>query len=451
MTQATAQPIATARFDANGHLVEADARLSSMNAVAGGAPGAPFAIPAIAAIVRLSHRLGIAIARHVTVADGDDDVELLVRAEPEEAGVRLSVAGWQLHVTGDALVTRARRHADFVRADAEWRWEVDAQLRLRFVSPDPASNIDPAVLIGAPLTRLFTLSEDSSGNVPILEALAAQTPFDAQPAAVRATGARVMLSGTPILDAGGRFGGFAGGVRTGNAQAETSQSSGEGFGDIFGTRLDKALRLPLGRIVANADSIAERLDGPLAEEYADYASDIAAAGRHLLGLVDDLVDLQAIERPDFEARREEIDLADVAARAAGLLSVRATEARVTIDRSGLNLVLPASGEFRRALQVMVNLIANAVRYSPEGGAVVLTGERDGDLVRVSVIDSGKGVAADDQSRIFEKFARVDPGEPGGSGLGLYISRRLARAMGGEISVDSVPGEGARFTFELPAS
>ncbi len=447
MIAATA-PVATARFDADGRLIEADDRLSSLNADAGGSPGAPFAVPAIAAIVRLTHRLGIAIARQVTVADGDEDAELLVRAEPEGDGVRLSVAGWRLHATGDALVTRARRDADFVRADADWLWEVDAQLRLRFVSPLGDTNIDGAALIGAPLTRLFTLIEDDGGELPILEALAAQSRFEGQTATVRPGGRRVTLSGSPIIDAGGRFAGFLGAAREEHAAAPAAHPAG-GFGDIFGTRLDRALRLPLGRIVANADSIAERIEGPLAEQYADYASDIAAAGRHLLGLVDDLVDLQAIERPDFEARREEIDLADVAARAAGLLSVRAAEAKVAIDRTGLGEPLPASGEFRRALQVMVNLIGNAVRYSPEGSAILLTGERAGDFVRVTVADRGKGIAPDDQARIFEKFARVDPSEPGGSGLGLYISRRLARAMGGDITVESVPSEGARFTFALP--
>ena len=74
----------------------------------------------------------------------------------------------------------------------------------------------------------------------------------------------------------------------------------------------------------------------------------------------------------------------------------------------------------------------------------------GKTVAIIVADQGKGIAADDQARIFEKFERVDPSEPGGSGLGLYIARRLARAMGGDISVDSAPGQGARFTFSLPA-
>ena len=80
---------------------------------------------------------------------------------------------------------------------------------------------------------------------------------------------------------------------------------------------------------------------------------------------------------------------------------------------------------------------------------VLPGRR-GEQVALTVTDQGKGVAAADQARIFDKFVRVDPGEPGGSGLGLYIARRLARAMGGDLSVESAPGEGARFTLTLPA-
>ena len=110
--------------------------------------------------------------------------------------------------------------------------------------------------------------------------------------------------------------------------------------------------------------------------------------------------------------------------------------------------LPATGEFRRALQVLVNLIGNAVRYSPAGGMVWIRAERDGDMRMRDRRRSGQGHRADDQARIFEKFGRVDPSEPGGSGLGLYIARRLARAMGGDITVDSAPGQGARFVFTL---
>jgi signal transduction histidine kinase len=111
--------------------------------------------------------------------------------------------------------------------------------------------------------------------------------------------------------------------------------------------------------------------------------------------------------------------------------------------------VPASGDFRRALQIMVNLIGNALRYSGEGGVVSVTVSRSGDTAEAIVADQGKGIAPEDQARIFEKFERVDPSEAGGNGLGLYIARRLARAMGGDLAVDSVPGDGARFTLSLP--
>jgi signal transduction histidine kinase len=168
----------------------------------------------------------------------------------------------------------------------------------------------------------------------------------------------------------------------------------------------------------------------------------------LLALVDDLVDLQAIERPDFRPETEEIDLADVARRAAGLLAVRAGERQVRIDGPASGESLPASGDFRRALQVVVNLLTNAIRYSPEGGQVWIRTDREGDLAALIIADQGKGISAGDQERIFEKFERIDPAEPGGTGLGLYIARRLARAMDGDLAVDSAPGQGARFTFTL---
>ena len=92
---------------------------------------------------------------------------------------------------------------------------------------------------------------------------------------------------------------------------------------------------------------------------------------------------------------------------------------------------------RRAVE---NLIGNAVRYSPEGASVWVRAERDG-VARLVVADQGKGIAAEDQARIFERFERVDTSEPGGTGLGLTISRRLARAMGGDVTVESAPGQG----------
>lgn len=449
-------PIAIGRLARDGRLMDAEPRLSDLNARAGGRQGAPLAVPPIAAIARLAQRLGIAVSRHVVAADGEDDLDLWVRAEPDDDGVRLEVSGWRPRAAWRGPADGARE-GDFLRADADWIWECDAAMRLTHVSIEAGARhgFDAGKMLGQPLTMLFALEADDEGALPILTAAAEQARFAGQVAELRGTGRRVRLSASPRLDAQARFAGFTGSVEMIGAEAGGApDASGDpaasaAFTGEFGQRLDRALRRPLSRIIANADSISAQLDGPLRADYADYAGDIAHAGRHLLSLVEDLADLTAVEREDFTVEAEAIDLADIARRAAGLLAVRAAEAQVQIDKPKPDETLPVTGEFRRVLQIMVNLIGNALRYSPPGGSVWIRLEREGALGCVIVADQGKGIAVADQQRIFEKFGRVDPTEPGGSGLGLYIARRLARAMGGDLIVDSAPGQGARFVLTLP--
>ncbi len=447
---------AFAHLDTAGRLIEADARLLELNARAGGAKGAGFAVPEIAGMARLAGRLGIGIARAIVVADGDDDLDLWVRADPEDGGVMIAASGWRARPAWVSKASPAERASDFTRAGADWLWETDAALRITHITLDAGlrEGFDAAAMLGAPLTTLFALTEDAGGAMPILDAVAGHFAFDEQPADVRGTGRAVRLSATPRADAHGRFAGYIGAVRAVDAPVPpvvAAVPEDTSFPPSFGERLGTALRAPLGRIIANADTMSAQIEGPLAPDYAGYAVDIANAGRHLLGLVDDLADLAAVERDDFRTLVEPVDLADVARRAAGLLSVRASGAEVRIDKPGFDEELPATGEFRRALQVLVNLIGNAVRYAPPGSVVWVRVSREGDRACVTVADQGKGIAVEDQARIFAKFGRVDPHEAGGSGLGLYISQRLARAMGGGISVESAPGAGARFTLWLPAA
>lgn len=441
----TMQPVVRGLVLASGVLGEADPWLADLNARAGGEIGAPLAVPQLAELVRLARRLETPISRGVIAADGERDIDLWVTAEPNGGDVRLTVTGWRQRALQAPAASEDARDADFVRAGADWLWETDAALHLTYVAvaPEVHDGRDIEALLGQPLTRLFAIDGANTGDPPILRALALRERFDDQPAVVRASGRTVRLAAAPRLDRSGHFAGFIGSARLDGTRSEVAAAN------VFSDRLDRALRGPLGAIIANADAIQGQLDGGLAENYVEYAGDIATAGRHLLGLVDDLVDLQAIERADFHVTAEAIDLADLARRAAGLLQVRASDKQVKIDRPAAGETMAASGEFRRALQILVNLIGNAVRYSPENSVVWVRAERIEGKAAVIVADQGKGIAPGDQARIFEKFARVDPDEPGGSGLGLYISRRLARAMGGDIAVDSAPGQGARFTLTLP--
>lgn len=445
------------RLDRDFHLVEADAALEGLHLRAGGAAGGVIAVPQIATIARLARRLGIVVSRGVIAADEDADLELWVRAEPAGEGVAIAIAGWAERPAASAFpATTIDREHDFIRAAADWLWETDEALKLTALSPGVVPSRES--MLGQPLTKLVTLAENDSGILPILDAIATQRRFDDQEGELRDGGGLVRLSAVPIFDTAGRFAGFRG-AAVGLAPATApALAAGPGDGivhdaaqaDAFGRRLDAALRQPLDRIISGAEHIRAQVDGPLRRDYANYAADIAAAGRHLLALVDDLVDLQAIERPDFAPAIERLDLVDVTRRAAGLLGVKAADANVRIDRPTSDEALPAQGDFRRALQVLVNIIGNAVRHSPAGGSVWLRCERQGQYAVVTVADQGRGIDPADHARIFEKFERLHPGDGAGTGVGLYIARRLARAMGGDLTVESALGQGARFVFTLPA-
>ena len=447
------------RLDAELRLVEAEPRLAALQRSAGGEIGGPLAVPQIATLARLARRLGITISRPAVAAEDEGDLDLWVRAQPSGGGIDLVVSGWTERPPRDpAPASEAERQSDFLRAAADWVWETDAGLCFTSLSPAAAAAAGrPArELIGRQLTRLFRLIEEAEGELPILTALAEQRRFEGQLVELReGRGGRYRLAGVPLIDGRGRFAGFRGsatrveGVAPSVAPEPPPVPEAPVETGAFGRRLNEALRAPLARIISDAETIGTRAEGPIRGDYAGYAEDIAAAGRHLLSLVDDLVDLQAIERPDFRPEAEEIDLADVARRAAGLLAVRAADKGVRIDAPAATDALLVTGEFKRALQVVMNLLTNAIRHSPDGGQIWVRTDREGDLGALIVADQGRGIAPEDQARIFEKFERLDPADGAGTGLGLYIARRLARFMGGDIAVDSAPGQGARFTFTLP--
>lgn len=446
----------SARLDGDGRLVAASARLGVLNGRAGGGLGAPLAVPQLAMLARLAATLKMPVSRGVIVADGSRDFDLSARAEPQEDGVALAITSWTERQTRSSWLMAQPDPATALADALDWQWETDAKLMLTGLtfSPDEAGGLLPADVIGQPLTRLVRLIEDDDGDLPILSALAEGRSFDGQRVVRRdRPDIEYVLAGTRRIGADAGFAGFSGTaqVLVAPIAVEVANDAALGATPDLSERLAQALRAPLDRIITRADTIGAQADGPLRRDYADYAGDIASAGRHLLALVDDLADLQAVEAPGFVIAGEPVDLADVARRAAGLLGVRAVDKQVRIDRPDPDEVLMAQGDFRRVLQILVNLLGNAVRYTPPGGMVWLRTERDADTAVVVIADQGKGIDPADHARVFDKFERVDPSEAGGSGLGLYISRRLARAMGGDITLDSAPGQGARFVLTLPVA
>lgn len=444
------------RIDRSGVLVSADAPLLRLQQRAGAGLDKPLALPHLARLVALAQRLHRDISRPLYAADDHSDIHAIVRITPDADGASLEISDWR---TRPVMQPQVPVIADSAAVPQSWTWECDQQLRLVALHAAPDAPPIPDGWEGRSLSELFELQPDEDGRFPVLRALARQSRFESQ--RVQAAGIAMTLSGEALFDATGRFTGFRGLAVVAEGQVPAEPKGGgalvdPAFGSLplsdpqFGRRIDGALRGPLSRIIATAETISGQFDGPIRADYARYAGDIAHAGRHLLGLVDDLADLQNIERPGFKAAADEIDLGDLARRAVGLLGMKAEEKGIRIDAPRTDDRAPATGEFRRVLQVLLNLLGNAIRYSPDNSQIWIRVDRDGDRAMVTVADQGQGIDAEQQAVVFEKFERLGRTDSGGSGLGLYIARRLARAMDGELTVDSAPGQGARFTLSLPA-
>ena len=202
------------------------------------------------------------------------------------------------------------------------------------------------------------------------------------------------------------------------------------------------LRTPLTSIRGYAEGIE---DGTI--EPADAAAVVGREADRLERLVGDLLALARLRQGVLEVRREPVDLAAVAREAEERLRPQAAEAAVTVRVQAGEA--RATADHGRALQVVSNLLENAIRVSPEGGQVTV--EASPGLVRVG--DEGPGIPEEEIPRAFERFhlrARAGRGSPGGAGLGLAIARELSEAMGGGVEVENLPAQGARFTVRLPS-
>jgi signal transduction histidine kinase len=220
----------------------------------------------------------------------------------------------------------------------------------------------------------------------------------------------------------------------------------------FLANMSHELRTPLNAIIGFSDVLLQRMFGELNEQQADYLQDIRSSGSHLLTLINDILDLSKIE-----AGRMELEAAPFSLVAA--LDNAVTLVRERAQSHGIKLTLDVSPDVdtivadeRKLKQIVVNLLANAVKFTPDGGAVTLGARRENGEIRLAVRDSGIGIAPEDQERIFEEFQQAShQGERSreGTGLGLALSKRMVELHGGTITVESAPGKGSTFTVALP--
>jgi signal transduction histidine kinase len=221
----------------------------------------------------------------------------------------------------------------------------------------------------------------------------------------------------------------------------------------FLANMSHELRTPLNAILALSELLSDEVTGPLDnDEQRNQIQMIHQSGENLLRLISDVLDLSKIEAGRMEIRYEETDIQKSVQRAAeqmrGLAVNKGIDYRLRLEGDGVVWV-----DADRIRQVMANLVANALKFTERGFVeIVSVLDLDGDQLTISVRDSGIGISSENHERIFQEFRQVDGSTSrkfGGTGLGLAISRRLARLMGGDVSITSEAGKGSLFTFQLP--
>ncbi|NVJ96846.1 MAG: PAS domain-containing protein [Alphaproteobacteria bacterium] len=435
-------------------------------------------------IVSISGRDRVFLGRHTPVKN--------------ERGEIIAIAGTYEDVTvqvrgiEEANRTQAR-FQDFARASSDWFFECDADMRIRSLSERFTAIVgQPASLfIGSKFEQFGRFEENLEKRFEGAQAIRMRKPFREQLFVITEPSGGEMkfhLSAVPVFDRqSGDFRGYRGvgmDVTARYVQAAEAEHIRRNLETLLkeltrkNMALDEAteqattalrakneflaamsheLRTPLNAIIGFAEAFESETFGDLDTAYVGYATDIRKSGQHLLGLINDILDVAVIESGGLSLNIDEQELGQLLTKAVHMNIDAARQKRLEV--SGLDVVtdLCVKADDRRTTQILVNLLSNAIKFTPEGGAIGLEVEAQEHLgkVAITVWDTGIGISEEHAEHVFEKFHQVTEHiysrTQEGTGLGLHISRELARKMEGDITLESTVGAGSRFTVLLPVS
>jgi PAS domain S-box-containing protein len=357
------------------------------------------------------------------------------------------------------------RFGDFVEASSDWFWEMDGDLRFRYFS-DRFTAVS-----GVPESRLLGRTREEDGNPGAspedwerhLADLHAHRPFrNFVHPRVKADGTTVWLSinGVPIFE-NDRFAGYRGTGSDVTRQREIEEQlrslreeaeRANRAKSEFLAAMSHDLRTPLNAILGFADMIRSETFGELGPKYREYGEDIHASGEVLLNLVGEVLDLSAIESGRYAVEDDDVDFHKVAGDIRRMLAPRAEAAGVRLSARVDQGCDPFLTDERAVHQILQNLTANAVKFTPPGGMVGVTVTVKDATATLEIRDSGAGMSPDEVNRMLEPFSKGDPSPfvtEDGWGLGLSIVRSLVTLLGGRLDIRSALGRGTTVTVVLP--
>ncbi len=224
--------------------------------------------------------------------------------------------------------------------------------------------------------------------------------------------------------------------------------------DEFLANMSHELRTPLNSILGRSQALQEEIYGPLTPKQAEALQGVEESGRHLLALINDILDLSKIEAGKLDLQSEPLDVDQLCRTSMRMVTQAAQHKRISLSITVDSQVETIMADERHMKQMLVNLLSNAVKFTPEGGNVglIVQGDRARQAVTFTVHDNGIGIAEDDLPKLFQPFVQIDSRlsrQYEGTGLGLALVARLAEAHGGSVALESTPGQGSRFSVTLP--
>jgi signal transduction histidine kinase len=219
----------------------------------------------------------------------------------------------------------------------------------------------------------------------------------------------------------------------------------------FLANMSHELRTPLNAIIGFSEVLVEQMFGELNEKQEEYLQDILSSGRHLLSLINDILDLSKVEAGRMELELGTFALPEALENGLTMIKERASRHGITLSLDVDPQIGIIEADERKVKQVVFNLLSNAIKFTPDGGQVTVSARLADDAIEIAVRDTGIGIAPEDQARIFEEFRQVGQSatRAEGTGLGLALTRKFVELHGGRIWLESQVGDGSTFTFTLP--